>query len=696
MKVGIIGAGQISRVHGPVILKQPHVELVGIADKDIARAKSLADELNVSRVYEDPARMIDEQKPDVIHVLVPPQLHAEVSIMAMSKGCHVLIEKPMALSLSDAQKMVEVSQHNHVLLCVSHNMVYEETVQRAKKLVVKGAIGDVVSVEACHVQNARRDQALLEEGAQYFYWSYRLNGGPLQDWIPHMASLVFEFVPEIRTLQSVSFNRGVLPKGWDDELRVLVASERVAGLISISLSERPDMITFQIKGTKGVIHVNLFNGLVTVQKLSTLPRAAVRGLSGFQAAHQLFWGSVKNIFKFLMGRVDKTSGIGSIVPAFYRAVEKKGDLPISVEKSLRVVELMNQLWPHPRVTEPSKGVQDVSQKTPSVLITGASGFLGIHLIKKLMSENIRARVLVRKNSVHLGRLRNLDVEVIQGDLSDPEVIDQAVKGIKIIYHAGAAMNNSWYDHEQATIVGTQNIIKSALAQGVERIVYVSTLAVYELNSLKDRSVVTEDTPYQKEPKKMGPYACTKIEAEKILLKAYQESGLKVTIVRPGIIIGPMGRVFFPHLGFKNADTLFIILKNGKNRLPLTFVENTVDAIYRASLEPKAVGKIYNLVDDGNITVRDYLNRFKEITGIDSKIVRFPFFVPYCAFGAFELAGTMGLMKKGKASRAQFKWKHKNVVFDNHRAKADLDWEPKVPIEEGLKRTFEWYLEHGRS
>jgi nucleoside-diphosphate-sugar epimerase len=577
-------------------------------------------------------------------------------------------------------------------------MVYEEAVQRARKLVASGAIGEVVSVEACHVQNARRDQALLEEGAQYFYWSYRLNGGPLQDWIPHMASLVFEFVPEIRTVQSVSFNRGVLPKGWDDELRVLVASERVTGLISISLSERPDMITFQIKGTRGVIHVNLFNGLVIVQKHSTLPRAAVRGLSGFQAAHQLFWGSVKNIFKFLTGHVDKTSGIGSIVPAFYKAIQKGGDLPISVEKSLRVVELMNKLWPNPRVIEEPKEIRAASdsQKVPTVLITGASGFLGIHLIKKLMSENIRARVLIRKNSIHLGRLRNLDVEIVQGDLSDPRVIDQAVKGIKIIYHAGAAMNNSWYDHEQATIVGTQNIIKSALAHGVERIVYVSTLAVYELNSLKDRSVVNEDTPYQKEPKKMGPYAYTKIEAEKILLKAYQESGLKVTIVRPGIIIGPMGRVFFPHLGFKNADSLFIILKNGKNRLPLTFVENTVDAIYRASLEPQAVGKIYNLVDDGNITVRDYLTRFKEVTGIDSKIVRFPFFVPYCAFGVFELAGTMGLMKKGKASRAQFKWKHKNVVFDNRRAKADLDWEQKVPMEEGLRRTFEWYLEHCRS
>ena len=569
MKVGIIGAGQISRVHGPVILKQKDIQLVGIADRDLSRAKSLAYELQVQNVYASAEQMIDEQKPDVVHILVPPQLHAEVSIMAMNKGCHVLIEKPLALNMVDAERMIASARQNNVLMCVSHNMVYEEAVQKARNLVSQGVIGEVVSVEACHVQNAKRDQALLEEGAQYFYWSYRLNGGPLQDWLPHMASLVFEFVPDIRTVQCVSFNRGVLPQGWDDELRVLIGSGRVSGSISISLSERPDMITLAIKGTKGRIDVNLFNGVVIVQKKSTLPRAAVRGLSGFQSGIQYITSSIANIFKFVIGKVDKTSGIGYIVPKFYRAVEKKGDIPITVDKSLRVVELMTRLWPNTRVIEEPKDIKtaNVSKGPATALVTGASGFLGTYLIKKLLSEKIRVRALVRGNSVHLGRLRHLDVEIVRGDLSDAEVVDRAVEGIKVIYHAGAPMNNSWYDHEQTTLVGTQNIIQSALKHAVERIVYVSTLAIYELNSFPDGALIKEQSPYQQDPKHMGPYTYTKIEAEKMLLNAYERNGLKVTIVRPGIIIGPFGRPFFPHLGFKNQDTHFIIFKGGKNRLP---------------------------------------------------------------------------------------------------------------------------------
>lgn len=693
MKVGIIGAGQIARVHGPVILQQPNTQLVGIADRDLARAYALANALGNPKVYDDAAKMIDEAKPDVVHVLVPPQHHAAVSIMAMEKGCHVLIEKPLALSMEDAQRMLEASRKYKVHLCVSHNMVYEEVVQKARKLVSDGAIGEIVSVEACHVYNARRDQNLLEEGAEHFYWSYRLNGGPLQDLIPHMASLVFEFVPEIKELHSVSFNRGVLPKGWDDEIRVLIGSGKISVYLTISLSERPDTITLTLKGTKGMIQANLFNGVLTLQQKSTLPRAAVRGLSGFQVAAQNFKNSVKNIFKFLMGKVDKSSGIGHVVPRFYQAIQKGGELPISVDKSLRVVELMTRLWPNNRVMPEKKEAKVSSRTGPLVLVTGASGFLGIHLVRKLLARNFRVRVLLRANSSHQGRLRNEDVEMVQGDLSDGAAVAKAVQGVKIIYHAGAPMNNDPFEHEQTTVVGTKNIIEAALANHVERVVYISTLAVCELNTLKDHDVVREDVPYQKNSSRMGPYTVTKIQAEKLLLEAYEKNKLPVTIVRPGIIIGPMGRVFFPHLGFKNQDTLFLMVKGGKNPLPLTYVDNTVDGILLASQEPKAVGQIYNLIDSSNITVKDYLENFKKVTGIPSRILKMPFFIPYCAFGAFELAGAMGLMKKGKASRAQFKWKHQTVTFDSSKATAELGWKPIVPIEEGMRRTFEWYKEH---
>ena len=189
---------------------------------------------------------------------------------------------------------------------------------------------------------------------------------------------------------------------------------------------------------------------------------------------------------------------------------------------------------------------------------------------------------------------------------------------------------------------------------------------------------------------MGPYSYAKTEAEKIVFDSYQTHGLRTTVVRPGMVIGPWGRVFFPHFGYRLEDKLFIVIGEGDITCPFTYVENTVDGIYKASIEDRAVGQAYNLVDDGKITAKEYLQRFIKITGIEGRIISVPYFVPYLATAAYEIASYFNVVKKGKTSRAQLKWKQAKVLFDNTKAKSELRWSPQIPLEEGLTRTFKWY------
>ena len=188
MRVGVIGGGQVSKIHCPIIMKQPDTTIIGIADKDIVRARTLATALNVSKCYQDAESMIDDQKPDIVHVLTPPQYHADLSIMAMNRGCHVFVEKPLALSMADAENMLEASKENKVKLCVNHNLAFEDVFQQAIVLAHTGVIGQLISVEACYAYDAKRAVGVLEEGAEYCHWSYRLNGGLLQDLMPHPGS----------------------------------------------------------------------------------------------------------------------------------------------------------------------------------------------------------------------------------------------------------------------------------------------------------------------------------------------------------------------------------------------------------------------------------------------------------------------------------------------------------------------------
>jgi len=131
MRIGIIGSGQIAKIHCPLILNQPGTRIIGIADKDLARAESLAADLGVEHYYEDALHMIEQQQPDLVHVLTPPEYHAQLSIMAMNQGCHVLVEKPMALNVHEAKEMARVAEEQGVRLCVNHSMVFDHTVRKA-------------------------------------------------------------------------------------------------------------------------------------------------------------------------------------------------------------------------------------------------------------------------------------------------------------------------------------------------------------------------------------------------------------------------------------------------------------------------------------------------------------------------------------------------------------------------------------
>lgn len=695
MKVALIGGGGIARVHGPLIVNEPDATLVGIADTDMARAKLLAAELNGCAAYTDAAAMIDAMRPDVVHVLVPPQYHADVSIMAMDKGCHVLVEKPMAMSLAEAESMIEAAKRNDVKLCVNHSLLYEDVIRRGRELAASGAIGEVISVEVSYVYDGKRNPALLEPGAQHWYWAYRLNGGLLQDLMPHAASVIMEYMPEVEDVHAVSVDRGLLPSGWPDEVRVLLGSQGVTGYVSISLNQKPDSVKMTLKGDRGSIEADAFDNSLVLRRKSGLPRAVDRGFSGFRIGRQYLSASFGNLYSFGRGRIDKSQGIGPVISQFYETLRRGEDPPIPMEQGLHVVQLIDRVWPEPLVKLPAETAQArrprARKEAVDALVTGASGFIGTHLIKKLQAENLTVRALVRRNSVHAGRLKDVDVDVVEGDLADPEVLAKATQGAKTVFHAGATLSSNWKEHEQTNVKGTESLIEASLANGVERFVHLSTLAVYALDRARRRATVTETYPQHRDPKKMGPYAYSKTEGERMILEAHAKHGLGATILRPGIVFGPYGPVFFPHLGYRYQDK-FILIGGGTNVLPLTYVPNTVDAVYRASVEPAAVGQIYNVVDDGEITARRYLELFIETTGAESKIISLPYAVPYLATAAYEVVSGIGLIKKGATSRAQLKTKRADVRMDSSKAKSELHWQPKIPLEQGMAETFEWYAQ----
>jgi len=332
----------------------------------------------------------------------------------------------------------------------------------------------------------------------------------------------------------------------------------------------------------------------------------------------------------------------------------------------------------------------------TALVTGGTGFIGRHLVNKLLSENIRVRVLIRSKSIHADRMKGLDVEIIHGDLKESLSIDKALKGVNTIYHVAGVMSDNQDLCYRVNTKGTEHLIRAALAANVERFVYLSDIEVYDIEGAKKGEIIKEDWPCHKNPQQMGSYIHSIIEAEKLIFDAHHNHGLKATVLRSSMVIGPMGKMFFPQLGYQFRDKTFLVIRKGANILPLIYYENLVKGLYKASIEEKAIGRIYNLVDEPNITVRSYIEQFIRITGSEARIVFLPYFIPYFGIAVYEFVSYTGLLKKGGTSRSRFRWKHAPVLFDNSKAKKDLNLNQGVSIEEGLTRTFKWYKDQLRN
>jgi len=322
------------------------------------------------------------------------------------------------------------------------------------------------------------------------------------------------------------------------------------------------------------------------------------------------------------------------------------------------------------------------------LVTGATGFLGSHLLSKLVQEGYEVRALARKTS-KVNHLQQDRVEIVYGDLKDRETLQHAIKGVNIVYHAGAAMGGSWEDFEESTIRGTQRMLELSLAEGIKRFVHISSPVVYKVYHLAKHALVSESCPIEHNAERVGPYAYSKVEAERLVFRFYKK-GLPVVVVRPGLLYGPEGRIFSPNIGAFVAKRLFVVIGNSDGLLPLTYIENAVDGILLAGTQEEAVGQAYNIVDDNKVTRKEYLKKFKAITHANFFILPSPFDQLMAGLKLAQKFKIGPLRKLPVPAPYGLVTKFKSLRFDSSKAKQELNWQSKVGLEEGLKKTFEWY------
>ena len=256
---------------------------------------------------------------------------------------------------------------------------------------------------------------------------------------------------------------------------------------------------------------------------------------------------------------------------------------------------------------PSEAHRDMTARRTKVLITGATGFLGGRLARRLVDEGYQVRALARKRS-NTDALKELDVEIALGDLADESSVAAAVNGVDIVVHAAAGTSGTAQDSETATIQGTRNVLKACKVTAVKKLVHISSCNVYEVAGCAENDVVTEEAQLERFPLRRGHYTAAKLEAESLVTAAMNDGGCPKVVLRPGTLYGSGAEVYTKMMGISFARRIFIVFGNGSGELPLVHVENAVDAIVGCIPNSAADNQVFNVVDHEVITRKTYMER----------------------------------------------------------------------------------------
>jgi nucleoside-diphosphate-sugar epimerase len=259
-----------------------------------------------------------------------------------------------------------------------------------------------------------------------------------------------------------------------------------------------------------------------------------------------------------------------------------------------------------------------------------------------------------------------------------------MSGIELVYHAGAAMKGGAAEFEQGTIWGTRNVIDSCLKHGVKRLVYVSSLSVMDHAGHRTGDSVREDSCLEPYPQRRGAYTQTKLTAERMVIDAIKERGLRAVVVRPGQIFGPGAETVTPN-GVIGIAGRWIVAGRGGCKLPLVYRDDVVDGLLAAADREEAAGKVINLVDPTPLDQNEYLRYARPALG-KKPVLKVPVFILMIAACGIELLGA--ILKRGvPLSRYRIRSLKPLYPFDISAAVKLLGWKPRTGTREGLQRTF---------
>jgi len=350
LKVAIVGCGKIADAHVSQIQRIQGCEIVGVCDREPLMAKQLYERFPVKECFTDLNALLNEARPDVVHITTPPESHFDVAELCLEHGCHVYVEKPFTLYADQAQRLLALAGEKGSKVTVGHNDQFSHAARRMRTLIGNGYLGGLPVHMESHYGYDLGDpsyaRALLGDKQ---HWVRRLPGKLLQNVISHGIAKIAEFLTsEAPRVIACGFASSLL-KSIDeseilDELRVVICEAQTTAYFTFSSQMRPSMHEFRIFGLKNGLVLDQDHEILIKLRGNKFKSYADKFIPPLLFAKQHFGNAIENMRLFLARDFHMDSGMKYLIESFYGSILRDSPVPIPYREILLTARIMDAIF----------------------------------------------------------------------------------------------------------------------------------------------------------------------------------------------------------------------------------------------------------------------------------------------------------------------------------------------------------------
>ena len=530
------------------------------------------------------------------------------------------------------------------------------------------------------------------QGRQFGHWMFQAPQNLLLEQAVHPLSQITALIPEATVVNVSLGDRLTLPPDKALLLEVDVAFRNEAASAQFHFALGADFPHWELIAscTDGIVHADITNNRCYTRQRTRWLEPTDQLLSGLGSAFGLAASSWSNAASYGLSMLRLRSrsdayfmSMKNAIADFHQALDRAQRPTSDAVFATGLVDLCEQIanagGAHGKASLrgaeiAAKPLAAAAADGHDVLLIGGTGFIGRAVMKKLLKDDLKIAVLARNITNLPPIFSKPNVTLIRGSFTDEEAVSRAMNGCRQVVHLAHGMG-SGVDLAATMRAGTRLIAEQCLASGVERLVYVSSIAALYLGDEND--TVTAATPPDPEHDLRADYSKAKALCDLDLFTMHAKQGLPVVILRPGLVVGEGTSPFHSGLGFYNNDQHCMGWSEGRNPLPFVLVEDVGTAIVSALNAEGIGGKAYNIVGDVRPNARRYLESLADALGRPLHYHGQSAGRLYAVDWAKWILKRLGGRRAPAPSLRDFRSRGLFATFDCSVEKRDLNWQPNA-------------------